>query len=63
MCFRESRLIFTGKRHKRFCISHFHFASALFRAQLIRFLGLLRVSMWFIPEIATLGGGRGFTCI
>lgn len=31
-----------------------------FCAQLIWFLGLLKIFMWFSPEVAILGGGRGF---
>lgn len=64
MCFHASMLIFTGNRHKSFCISCFHFASALSSCtQLIWFLGLLKIFMWFTPQMTILGGGRGFTCI
>lgn len=57
-CFHISVLIFTGKGRESFYISCFYVASALFCTQLILFLGLLKISMWFNPEMVILGGGR-----
>jgi len=59
MSLHASMLIFTGKKHKSFRISCFHFASALFCTQLMWFLGLLKIFMWFTPDTSILGGGKG----
>lgn len=63
LCFHASMLIFTGKGHDSLCISCFYFASALWCTHLIWGLGLLKIFMWFTPEMAILGGGTGFTSL